>query len=369
MDEIAEAIDNLPEETTETPVVEEAVTEEVATDEVAEEVEEVTEPTLAELMEQAIADAEPKEEVAVEPEAEEVSDDPEPAEPELPEYTKQIEGEVDLTNEMEVEALNYWGGGPRAEWTRHPEQMTDEQKEVFKKHQRAFDKSKVQPVAEKKEPTRDELAEATKDLAALLRGDTESFKKKYAGQTDSIEPEKPKEDNETLRKVADAIDSGDTDAIMNAFNEYAKDVRTQAVIDAETRAKETALQSVSERQQADKYERWISKVAEDNKRLVERDGSAYTQYTEKIQGILELTERGIPNPLTGTMVENVEDAYDLVRKVDSGGGQRVANVRPSPAVAPPAGSSEGSGSDITDKDLALSTKDFMSKAWDKAEQT
>ena len=364
-DEIADAIEEL-EPTSEQTVIEVADGEVTTEEVVAEEPVEEKELSLDELFEMALkgeedGDTEQEstevvEEVEVEPEVEETP---------LPEYTKLVEGEIDLSNQEEVDAINYWAGGPKADWTKHPERMTDEQKAVFKKHQSAHDKSMLQPREETRKPqySNDEMQQAVQDLAKLIKGDPET-KNKYS-EVNPVEKESPKvDDKEKLRKFVDSLDCGDREAVVATFSEILNDVRTQAVLDAEAKAKEAASQHVNESRQKDEYESWINKVTEDNARLVERDGSAYTQYRDQILRTLELTEKGIPNPITGTLIRDVEEAYALALKMDSGGEQRVASVRPSPVVAPPAGSASGNGTDSTKLDY--DDPDFMSKAWDRS---
>lgn len=298
-------------------------------------------------------------EVPVEPE--EATED---EEVQLPEYTQNIEGEIDLTNQLEVDTINYWAGGPKADWTKHPEKMDDAQKEIFKRHQSAYDKAKVVP--QKEEYKKNEMQQAVEDLARLIKGDPET-KKKYMESTPTEEPlSTPPSDDDKMRKLAEAWEGDDRDAFINTLGSLLKETSERAVTEAKREATESAVQRVQETQTKEQYDKWVNTVKADHQRFVERDGSAYTQYTEKILGILELTEKGIPNPLTGGLVSSVEDAYALARRVDTGGEQRVASVRPSPAVAPPAGSNEGSGQDITDADMQLDSSSFMDKAWELA---
>jgi len=361
-EEVKEVVEEVKEEAVEEVTdVPEVVTEEV--EEVAPEVveEEIAPKTLDELYELAFSPQEEPAEEVVEEVIEEITE--ESTEPELPEYTKLIEGEIDLTSELEVEAINYWGGGPKAEWTKHPENFTPEQKAVFAKHQSAHDKSRVRPVAEVG-TRKHEMDEAVNDLYKLIKGDPET-KKKYTKEEITETVEAPRDDTEKLGKMFDAIDSGEREAAMKIFAEIRKEDRERAVADAAKLAREAALQGVQENQSRAEYEGWINSVAEENRRLEERDGSAYTQYKPQIQRFLELTEQGIPNPVTGKLMKSVEEAYALALKLDTGGERRVASVRPSTVVVPPAGSGEGSAPKFTDEDMAGDTRSFMEKAWDE----
>jgi len=354
IEEVVEVVEDVVEEAPAEEVVEETVEEVVEEEEAS--------VSLDELYESAFGD--PVEEIVeevVEDVAEEVVEEEVDA---LPEYTKLLEEEVDLTSDLEVEAINYWGGGDRAEWTKHPENFTEDQKAVFTKHQSAFDKSKIQPVEDK--PTKDETAQATADLYKLIQGDEET-KKKYNLSQSTEEPSEPqKDDTEKLGKMFEAIESGDSETAKKLLAESLKENYERAVVDATRLAKDGALADVRESKQVEERERWINQVAQDSRSYIEQHGSAYSQYIPQIQRFLELTEMGLPNPVTGKRISTVKEAYDLARKLDSGGGKRVASVRPSPVVAPPAGSGEGSAPKFTDSDLAGDTKSFMDKAWDEA---
>lgn len=350
------------------------------TEEVVEEVE-AEEPSLMELWEQVANPEEAPEEVA-EP-AEEVTEPVEGEEPTeeapvveeedaLPEYTKNIEGEINLEDKDEVDAINYWANGPKEAWTKDFPNMSDHQKEVFVKHQSAFDKSKEVAKEETSTPfsgySKEELSEAKTDMARIVAGDRDTLRK-YGLTGDDVEkqPEtKTASVNDNLRSFAEAVESGDKEAIIKNMENLLVGAKNEAS-SAASKAKGEALEELKRSQLEEGRSSWLDQIGKDTRRLEEEQGSSFTQYKQKIANLLSLTDRGIPNPLTGKMIMTVDDAFSFVKNMDNG-GQRVASVKTPSEVTPPAGAGGGAEPQFTESDYAGDTKSFMEKAWSQAQR-
>jgi len=295
--------------------------------------------------------------------------EPETGEPELPEYVKNVEGEVNLEDQDEIDAINYWANGPKEAWTKDFKHMTDHQKEVFSKHQSAYDKSKE---VAKEEPapfsgySKEEMAEAKTDLARIIANDKTTLKK-YGLVDEENSSDAPETSvNDTLRSFAEAVDSGDKDAIMKNMESLLVANKREA-FSAASKAKGEALEDFKRTQLEEGRASWLDKIGKDTQRLEADEGSAFTQYKQKIANLLSLTDRGIPNPLTGEMIMTVDDAYEFVKKLDTG-GKRVASAKTPSEVTPPAGTGGGTEPQFSEADYDGDTESFMEKAWSIAQR-
>jgi len=296
----------------------------------------------------------------------------------LPEYTKHLEGDVDLSDPEEVDLINAFGGGPKTDWVKHPEKMSDDQKKKFGRHMSARENYKnalADSGAPVVEPNK--IASAAADIPKLVAGDEEILRKyglldKKESKEIQPKPEAEKSpglklDEEKLSKLAEAINDGDRDVIKSTLGEVLGDV-VNRVSSVESKATESALKAVKDEAAKNAEDEWLRAVAKDHEALTKEFGSAYTQYSDKIQSVLNQTLLGLPNPITGTYITTPREAYDLVRKFDTGGDTPIAKVVPRPEASPPQGSAGGSEPDFTESDFNGDSESFMYKAWEQAQK-
>ena len=344
-------------------------TEEVVEETTEEVVEDEQDESLMELWNQVVAPKE--EEDAPEGDSEPVEDsgdsdevEPEAGEPELPEYVQHVEGEVNLADTDEVDAINYWGGGDKVEWTKKYNDMTDHQKEVFKKHQSGHDKMQESS----KEAPKQDFSEVKMDLPRLLAGDRDTMQKYGLSQEEEQkQSEAPKVSvDDKLREFAEAVENGDKAVIMKAMGDLLVDTKKEA-FGVASKAKGEALEDFKRAQLEEGRSSWLADIRSDTQRLAESEGSAFTKYHQEILNLLNLTDQGIPNPLTGKYTQTVEEAYDFAKRMDTG-GKRLAVAQTPAEVTPPAGASSGTEPQLTEQDYAGDTKSFMEKAYSLAQR-
>ncbi len=286
-------------------------------------------------------------------------------EPEIPLLThvdKEKYGEVDLTSELEVDAINFWAKGPKADWTRKPnDEKTEEELAVFKKYQSAHDSMNAKP---KEEPVANGMSkedyEATMaDLIRITRGDTETMQKYGLAETTKAEPEAPKpvSINDKVKKLGEAFELDDKEAFTNGLMELVSAVNDNAESKV-LEAQKLAEQSFDSKQEQRTKQEQLDKVTEDARRLAQSEGSAFTQYIEN--GAMErYLDLGF-DPLTGARIGSVSEAYSLCQKYDNGTTPVVRQSSSIQAVSPP-GSGVGNESTITESDLELPWDEYMEK--------
>jgi len=338
------------------------------------ELDELPEDYLEQDFEKVIAEAQAEEEGEAPVEETPVATEPEPTEtpaepvteetpaPELPEFMRKYEGEVDLENEALVDAINFWGGGPRAEWTLHNvHEMPEDKQAVFKSVQSAYGKhqdetrkaSMATPVF-----TKEEQDQAVEKLARLLQGDQEVIDE-YKGMVLPKEPKKAEHVSDTpiikqdlVAKIKETFESGDADQFAAVLSDVVADVAKNTLEKAGSLAESKVTQGVQERLKELKETQWAEERRREATALIDSEGSAFTQYAVQGGPIERLLYYG--DPMTGKAVETVQEAYTLCKKYSAGVKPVVS--RPSPTTrtnSPASEASEPTIEEIMNSDRSL----------------
>ena len=306
-------------------------------------------------------------EVEVEAEENHDSVEPEP-EPPVVEETPEAEGqeesalpewakELPIDDDEMADAVEFFAGGERADWTRLPHKdMTEDQLSKLRKAQSEFNRwEAAQKVTEDPEVANRKQIE--KDLYDMAKAKTEAWKASQGIQEPKQEEEVPVT-KDVREKVRELMESGDTDAAMEALAEGLREENERKLAEIEksieAKLEEKLSSKLTEKQHNDylsSHNAYLEELAESDPRFA----PALEVGSELNLALKRVFQHPIDQVTGEVLVDGKDAREDLNRAYNyvlgrSRGGKRVVN-RPSISAQPPAGSVSGETPEISKSDL------------------
>ena len=303
-------------------------------------------------------------EVVAEAEENQVSEDAEPEplvaegqeESTLPEWAT----DLDVTDPEVADAVEYFAGGEKADWTRQRhDAMTEEQVEKLKNAQRAQNKwqsSQNQPVDTEAERRAQLEKEAYDRLDEMLHGKKEEVKEEVPVPVD------------IQAKVREMIENGDTEAAYEAMVDGFKEEQERKLAEMQKAIVSQIDEKLDARLSKTKTKSYWSSFDKYGMELRDKDPRFAQMLVNDASGknaLLRILEMG-SNPITGEVIyegndphEDLSRAYDYFLELSRGGKRQVP--RPATSAQPPVGSASGDTPEISESDFDLSWDEFFAK--------
>lgn len=276
-------------------------------------------------------------------------------------------GDVDLTSDLEVDAANFFAGGPKADWClKEDKEKSEDEQKAFRKYQSAAGHLRTE--AEKPVDDSPELSSVASDLGMFLKGEMpqEVFKEKYGVKPSNIvdtpsEPEGNIDLSTAINGVIEAHNLDDDEAFGKAMTQLGQDFNT--ILDEKiSRVKNESQQEFGEKMDKKEINATFQRTMVKAQAIDDEYGEVFGKYVKNgtIDFILRLGHDPF-NPNHTVANDDPMEAFRICLKRDGNPNKIVEKDTSSlEAVAPP-GSGSGDEPEITEKDLDLPYDEYMKK--------
>jgi DNA-binding ferritin-like protein (Dps family) len=276
----------------------------------------------------------------------------------LEKYPWMAHEDLDYTDPKVVDAVNFMADGPRPEWMPDSNRVSD----MDEDYARAY--KSVQSAMSKTANQRQQEQQPQGDPMALLR---EAYKMHAElKKQDTITPQPVKEEvqdnrlKELNEELIEAMQNSE-DAKVAEITERIVEVKTDQKLKSlniEQKVEELVQAKLTQVQQ-NQFDRTV--MAEDAE-LTQTYGDRYLQYVSN--GYMKYVIEEARDTLTGEKIISlssptpVHDAFNYILS-QKNGGQTIARPRPASEAQPPAGSTEGEVTGVTEELMNKSWEDFV----------